>query len=62
MASEMNNKISKKEFLKLYEEAKIGKVDLLQLPPQTLEMMRSLVKEEIKIKKQKITMLKAKLN
>lgn len=58
----MNNKISKKEFLKLYEEAKIGKVDLLQLPPQTLEMMRSLVKEEIKIKKQKITMLKAKLN
>ena len=58
----MDNKISKKEFLKLYEEAKIGKVDLLQLPPQTLEMMRSLVKEEIKIKKQKITMLKAKLN
>ena len=48
--------IDKKEFLELYEEAKKGKVDLYQLPVEKIEMMCTLLEEEIKILKKLIQM------
>ena len=62
----MNNRgkydIDKKEFLELYEEAKKGEVDVYKLPPKTLEMMCTLLEEEIKLIKRDTEKLNTNVN
>ena len=56
-----SNKIEKKDFLELYENAKRGKIDLYQLPKATLEKICALLEEEIKIKEKDIEIIKTKI-
>lgn len=52
-------KLYKKQFLELYKDSKNYKIDLYTLPPETLEKMCTLLEEEIKIKEEKIRILKS---
>ncbi len=57
-----DNEAEKKKFMKVYNMAKRGDIDVLMLTPEILEKINALMEEEIMLKEKELNEMKAKLN